>query len=88
MSSPNTGFRVVNQEDGSVSVSATYFSKEYVSRFRFKCSGSYKYLAKYSMVCAKVFAAPQGVNVEVPINVVIIIEFNVEFSDVQQVVDA
>ena len=28
MSSPNTGFRVVNQEDGSVSVSATYSQKK------------------------------------------------------------
>ena len=87
MSSPNTGFRVVNQEDGSVSVSATYSQKNTYPDFDSSVQARTNTLPSIQWF-AKVFAAPQGVNVEVPINVVIIIEFNVEFSDVQQVVDA
>ena len=87
MSSPNTGFRVVNQEDGSVSVSATYSQKNTYPDFDSSVQARTNALPSIQWF-AKVFAAPQGVNVEVPINVVIIIEFNVEFSDVQQVVDA
>jgi len=87
MSSPNTGFRVVNQEDGSVSVSATYSQKNTYPDFDSSVQARTNALPSIQWF-AKVFAAPQGVNVEVPINVVIIIEFNVEFSDVVQVVDA
>jgi len=87
MSSPNTGFRVVNQEDGSVSVSATYSQKNTYPDFDSAVQARTNALPSIQWF-AKVFASPQGVNVEVPINVVIIIEFNVEFSDVVQIVDA
>ena len=36
---------------------------------------------------AKVFASPQGVDVEKPINVIVIIEYNVTLSDVIGVYD-
>ena len=36
---------------------------------------------------AKVFASPQGVDIEKPINVIVIIEYNVTLSDVIGVVD-
>ena len=87
MSSPNTGFRVVNQEDGSVSVSATYSQKNTYPDFQSSLQARVNAnpLLNWN---AKVFAAPQGINVEVPINVVVIIEYNVTLSDVVQVVDA
>lgn len=87
MSAPNTGFRVVNQEDGSVAVSATYSQKNTYPDFESAVQARTNANPTLNWF-AKVFASPQGVNVEEPINVVIIIEFNVTFSDVTQIVDA
>ena len=63
MSSPNTGFRVVNQEDGSVSVSATYSQKNTYPDFDSSVQARTNALPSIQWF-AKVFAAPQGVNVE------------------------
>lgn len=87
MSAPNTGFRVVNQEDGSTTVTATYSQKNTYPDFQSSCQARVNAQPLISWY-AKIFAAPQGVNVEVPINCVLIIEYNVTLSDVLQVVDA
>lgn len=86
MSAPNTGFRVVNQEDGSVTVTSTYSQKNTFPEFNSALQARTNANPTINWF-AKVFASPQGINVEVPINVVVIIEFNVTFSDVTQIVD-
>ena len=87
MSSPNTSFRVVSQEDGSQSVVATYSMKNTYPDFQASLQARVNANPVLNWY-AKIFAAPQGVDVENPINCVIIIEYNVTFSDVLQVVDA
>lgn len=86
ISSPNASWKLVNQEDGSVSVVATYSKRNTFPDFtdglqaRTNANPGIHWYAK-------VFGGPQGINVETPINVVILIEYNVTFSDVIQVVD-
>lgn len=86
ISTPNTGYKVVSQDDGTQVVAQTYSSKNTFPDF----SDSLQARTNANPVInwyAKVFASPQGVDVEAPINVVITIEYNVTFSDVIQVVD-
>ena len=86
ISTPNTSFRIVGQEDGSKSVVATYSSKntfpDFVDSLQARMSSN-PTINWY----AKVFASPQGVDVEKPINVIVIIEYNVTLSDVIGVYD-
>ena len=87
MSQPNTTFRVVSQDGGNETVVATYSkSKTYGLlednlQARTTADPSVNWLAN-------VWASPQGVDVEAPINVVVIIEYNVTFSGVKDIVDA
>lgn len=87
ISSPNTSWRFVSQEDGSQQVVATYSQKntfpDIVDAVQARVNAN-----PTQNWFANVFAGPQGVNVETPINVIIIIEYNVTFSDVVRVVDA
>jgi len=86
ISTPNTSFRIVGQEDGSKSVVATYSSKSVYPDF---VDGLQARMTSNPTInwYAKVFASPQGVDIEKPINVIIIIEYNVTLSDVIGVVD-
>lgn len=87
ISAPNTTFRVVNLEDGTKSVVQTYSPKNTFEFFddSLQARTNTNPLINWYL---KPFASPQGTIVNVPINVVIIMEFNATFSTVQQVVDA
>ena len=85
ISPPNTSFRIVGQEDGSRSVVATYSSKNVFPDFVDNLQ-AHDTEPSYQLV-RKGFASPQGVDIEKPINVVVIIEYNVTLSDVIGVVD-
>lgn len=83
ISTPNTTFKVVGAEGSTASVVATYsqkntFPEEQVTR----CTSSpiHKWIAN-------IFASPQGVDVEFVMNVVFIVEYNIEFSDVRYIAD-
>ena len=86
ISLPNTSFRIVGQEDGSRSVVATYSSKNVFPDFVDNLQARMTQNPVINWY-AKVFASPQGVDIEKPINVVVIIEYNVTLSDVIGVVD-
>ena len=86
ISPPNTSFRIVGQEDGSRSVVATYSSKNVFPDFVDNLQARMTQNPVINWY-AKVFASPQGVDIEKPINVVVIIEYNVTLSDVIGVVD-
>lgn len=85
-SAPNTTARFVNDQDGTVMVSATFSRKQTypmlddASQARTNANPSVAWLAK-------VFASPQGDNVEQKIHCLVMIEYNVTFSDIVQVVD-
>ena len=82
----NTTFRIVGQEDGSKSVVATYSANNTYPDF---ADGLQARMSANPTVnwYANVFASPQGVDVEKPINVIVIIEYNVTLSDVIGVAD-
>lgn len=87
ISSPNTSFKFVSQEDGSQQVVATYSLKNTFpdlsssAQARVNANPAVEWMAN-------IFAGPQGINIETPINVIITIEYNVTFSDVARIVDA
>lgn len=84
ISLPNCSFAVVNDQDGSKSVTATYSMRNYTS----ENSDPLTMTSTTSMAHAFVFASPQGTDVETPINCVVVMEFNATFMDVKSVVDA
>jgi len=86
MSSPNTSFKFVSQEDGSQSVVATYSQKNTFPDLAASCQARVNANPAVNWF-ANVFAGPQGVNIDTPINVIITIEYNVTLSDVVRVVD-
>lgn len=86
MSSPNTIARLVSQDDGSVSVTQTYSRAKVYPDFSDALNPRVNSNPTIGWF-AKVFATPQGTNIDDPINCTIIIEFNVTFSDTKQVVD-
>ena len=86
ISLPNTSFRIVGREDGSRSVVATYSSKNVFPDFVDNLQARMTQNPVINWY-AKGFASPQGVDVEKPINVVVIIEYNVTLGDVIGVVD-
>jgi len=83
---PNTIACLVYIEDGSASVVATYSRKKTYpdsvdnTQARVDANPALGWFAK-------VFAAPQGTDVEVPITVFVTIEFNVTFSNLTQAAD-
>lgn len=87
MSAPGTGFELVSQESATIKVVQTYSKKntypDIFSTVQSRVNAN-PAVAWY----AKVFSSPQGVNVTTPINVVVVIEYNVTFSDVLGIVDA
>lgn len=84
ISLPNCSFAVVNDQDGSKTVTATYSKLNYtdvsMDALTMTSTSSYAH--------AIVFASPQGVDVEAPINAVVIMEFNATFMDLKTVLDA
>ena len=87
ISSPNCVSKFVTQDDGSVPITQTYSKRQTYPDFDSALqarTNADPTLAWY----AKVFAGPQGVDIDTPINVMVIIEFNATFSDLKQVIDA
>ena len=87
ISTPNCVAKFVSQDDGSVPITQTYSKRQTYPDFDSALqarTNADPTLAWY----AKVFAGPQGVDIDVPINVMVIIEFNATFSDLKQVIDA
>lgn len=86
VSAPNTTARFVSDQDGTVMISATFSRKQTypdlddASQARTNANPAVAWLAK-------VFASPQGVDIDVPINILVMIEYNVTFSDIVQVID-
>jgi hypothetical protein len=87
MSSPNTISRLVSIDDGTVNLVQTYSAKNTFPDQMDNLQAQQGANPAQDWL-AKVFAIPQGIDIEVPINVVIRIEFNCTFSDVLSVVDA
>lgn len=87
ISSPNTSFELLSIQDGTKSVVATYSPK---NTFPNELSGTVALTSASPALSwlAKIFASPQGTDVEQPINLVIMVEYCVEFSDLLGVVDA
>lgn len=86
MSTPNTTFEVYTVEKGTSTVVATYSPSKQYPDFTDNLQSRVNNNPTVAWN-ANVFATPQGVNVDVPINVMVIIEYNVTFSDVKQVID-
>lgn len=86
ISVPNTTFAIVTPEDGSKTVVATYSQKK-TFPFNEDSSGALVTAGPVSRWEANIFASPQGTDVETPINVVFVMEFNVTFSGMKQVLD-
>lgn len=87
MSSPNTISRLISKDDGTVSLVQTYSSRQTYPDFDDNLQSRTNNDPVINWL-AKVWASPQGVDIEVPINCTIRIEYNATFSDVLQVVDA
>lgn len=85
ISAPNVNYAVVSPDDGSVAVTATYSAKKVFDDWQ-AVQGSATSNPTQQWL-AHVFASPQGLDVETPINVVIMIEFNVTFSQMKAIVD-
>jgi len=87
ISSSNTTFKMVNEQDGTKSVTATYSPW---NSFEFFDDSLQSRVNTDPLInwYFKVFASPQGVAVTTPINVVVIMEFNATFSTLQQKADA
>lgn len=87
ISSPNCVSRFVTVEDGSQSVVQTYSRRQTYPnddsslQARINANPTINWYAK-------VFAGPQSLDVEVPINAMVVIEYNCTFSTVTQVTDA
>jgi len=86
ISGANTTFKMVSQDDGTQSVTATYSPKNAFQFFddNLQARVNADPVANWYF---KVFASPQGIAVTTPINVVIIMEFNATFSTLKGVVD-
>lgn len=87
MSVPNTVSRLVSQEDGSTSIVQTYSKKNTYPDFTDNVQARINANPLIQWY-AKVFASPQGIEIDTAINCTVVIEFNATFSDVFQQVDA
>lgn len=86
ISTPNVNYALVSDQDGSVPVVSTYSAKKCFDPVD-NTDGSQTTTNPTRTWLAHVFAQPQGVDVEAPINVVVMIEYNVTFSGLRAVVD-
>lgn len=86
-SSPNTGFKLLSQDDGNQTVVQTY-SKSKVYPFEYDNLQARMNANPAINWLANVFIIPQGVDTTSPVNVFLTIEFNVTLHDVKRVVDA
>lgn len=86
IAAPNTSYTVMVPEDGSQQAVATYSSKavygEQMDNLQARCNANPN-VNWY----ANVFIAPTGTVLTQAVNVIVIIEYNVTFSDVKNVVD-
>lgn len=86
IAAPNTTFKVVNDQDGSQSVVATYSAKNTFPfipesiQARTTASPSQKWYGN-------IFASPQGTDVDTPINCVFVLEMNVTFDQLTSIID-
>lgn len=87
MSAPNTISRLVSTDDGTCNLVQTYSAKNTFPDLTDGLQAQQSTNPAQEWY-AKVFATPQGVDIEIPINVTIRIEYNVTFSDVLTIVDA
>lgn len=87
MSVPDTTTAVYSIEDGTTTVTATYSAKN-VFPDQDDSIQSQVTTNPSTQWYANIFATPQGVDVEVAINVLLIIEYNVRFSELKGIVDA
>lgn len=87
ISSNNTSWKLVSQDDGTQAVTATYSPKNAFQFFddNLQARTNNDPVTNWYF---KVFASPQGVAVTTPINVVIIMEFNATFSTLVGKVDS
>lgn len=87
ISAPNCVSKFVTQDDGSVPITQTYSRRQTYPDFESSLqarTNNDPSIAWY----AKVFAGPQGSNIDDPIRVMLVIEFNATFSDLKQILDA
>jgi hypothetical protein len=87
MSAPNTISRLVSNQDGTVTLTQTYSAKNTFPDLQDSLQAVITANPAVEWY-AKVFASPQGVDVEVPINCTVRIEYNATFSDVIARIDA
>lgn len=85
-SAPNTTARFVNDQDGTVMVTATFSRKQTYPSLDDACQARTNANPAVAWL-AKVFASPQGDDVEQKIHALVMIEYNATFSDIVQVVD-
>jgi len=86
MSQPNTTFRVVSQDGGNQTVVATYSKAKTYGLLEDNLQARVNSDPTINWL-ANVWVSPQGVDVEAPINVVVIIEYNVTFAGVKDIID-
>lgn len=87
IAAPNCVSKFVSEQDGSVTLVQTYSRRQTYPDSATNLQA--RVTANPGQTWhAKVFAGPQGVDVDAPINVMLVIEYNATFSDVTQVTDA
>lgn len=87
MSVPDTTTAVYSMENGTTTVVGTY-SQQNVFPDQLDSVQSVVTSNPSNVWFANVFATPQGVDVETPINVLLLIEYHVQFSELKSIVDA
>lgn len=88
LASNNVTWRMIGAQDGTKSVTATYSPSKNLGGLVPGFSGGARVISDPTVLWYnKVFATPQGVAVTTPINVVIVMEFNVKLSDLKALVD-
>lgn len=84
----NVTYRLIGQQDGTKSVVATYSTKAQFPEEIDSFTGGNLMTSDPAIVWYnKIFATPQGSDVTTPINVVIVMEFNVKVYALKAVVD-
>lgn len=86
ISAPNTSWKVVSDQDGSIAVAATYSRKKIYPNVTDGCQARTN-ASPNVLWYGTIFASPQNVDVETAINCVFVIEYNIVFDDLKYVVD-
>ena len=88
LASNNVTWRMIGAQDGSQSVTATYSPTKNFAKEIDGWTGGQSLTGDPSFLWYnKIFATPQGIAVTTPINVVIVMEFNVKVFDLKQLKD-